>query len=1329
MSNDAVESLPVQVLFVNISGGASWKIPSAISRHPHCDIYAFVETMLDRDNCHQLQVPGYHAHHCCRARPVRGRPHGGITVMLRNGCTLFRDNRQVRCDPHAGILWIQLPEAQLTMAFCYFSPASSTLYAAGVLHPDPCGVLFDGLAAARHHGHKLMVWGDFNVRIGTLSNDVPPLANIVLPPFLNVSDGTFVHAYDGIPRYLKVWHLNNEDVGVPNRAEAVRFLHGMHDARCVVLNGRAPGDTTGAYTYGEPATNRAQACIMASNEGAHVPSSLSGVSAIDLVAVSCSLFASVQELIVCDFDPSVSSDHRAIQLTIRLLTPSVSCIHGAARGRVYRPIGVEQVKAYCLALQGHDGALNEILLGMQQGLLSMDAGLQGMANVMMQCCGRRARQHDSRASMSNNAPRRWRGVDANWYDDECRLLRLELSSTWSAHLADPTNIDMRGVAVAARKAYKRAVHFKKYQYEQECQIKQLDLFFSNSQRGFWKDFLGKKDSPCPIADVDEWTLWFKHIMGSVPEALHLTHAQAEARVQLNQAHLQEPGSATCLNEPVEFEEVASIMRGVPTGKSADVMGLTCELLKLAAVRVDRQGVPDGDVDCEGHPPDPPPHPPEDVPTGYVSEPLIHCMAWILGHMGHHIPGMMQASKLTPVPKSTMHAEQWDKNKYRGITVSSIFVRAVVDRLMHNRLDQFVEARALRAPTQCGFRKGHGTLDALFTLQHCIKRARWHRKCMYVVFVDFKKAFDTVRRDLMIERLQQLGVHGQFLTSLLLLYDKVTQRVVVNGVVGEAFDTHIGTKQGSELSPLLFGVFIDMLHELIRLRVPGAGPILGSIQVPDLIYADDVMLIAMDDPTQAQRLLDCLDLFCAIFGMEVNTDPRKTCVVVFRDPRSSVPADVFMFRGEVVPFRDSYDYLGLLVHGTRGLLGAVDALAASGNMAMHALQSRCRQQRLTQFDIKCRLFDALIEPILSYGAHVWGPDLFGCTSFRMKPCDNSADKVHLAFLRHMIGCGKSTSIDVVLRDMNRMPLSYKWVLLASRWFMKLRDMSVDRLAYNVWVADIELMLDGCRHCWTYKLLDTLTHLGVLPRAEWDCLSSLVVTKEQVMSLCIVEDVVQSAMHRCFALRWQDLHHDPRLAPSLQHDKCIHACWVMPANVVTSGSVGRPAQPGHMKLCMSFKMLQCYARFRVGWHYLESHAARLKQRHRGTQAVPWGDRKCRLCSVPTGPYYDGQSRGEGGPGNATEDLRHFMLECPAYCHIRAKYPSVFIGGPALSAVDDSSGRQRMLHIFACRKQSDLAACIYLMNHHRTLCLRPPEQPSGHSLPDARDDVEMIRLGLID
>jgi hypothetical protein len=95
---------------------------------------------------------------------------------------------------------------------------------------------------------------------------------------------------------------------------------------------------------------------------------------------------------------------------------------------------------------------------------------------------------------------------------------------------------------------------------------------------------------------------------------------------------------------------------------------------------------------------------------------------------------------------------------------------------------------------------------------------------------------------------------------------------------------------------------------------------------------------------------------------------------------------------------------------------------------------------------------------------------------------------------------------------------------------------------------------------------------------------------------------------------------------------------------------------------------------------------------------------MCAVPTGPYCDGQPGIAAGESrNATEDLMHFMLECPAYCHIRAQYPSIF-GGPELSVHTDSPVK-RMLDIFACRQQHDLAACIYSKNQHSDCMFAAP------------------------
>jgi hypothetical protein len=77
--------------------------------------------------------------------------------------------------------------------------------------------------------------------------------------------------------------------------------------------------------------------------------------------------------------------------------------------------------------------------------------------------------------------------------------------------------------------------------------------------------------------------------------------------------------------------------------------------------------------------------------------------------------------------------------------------------------------------------------------------------------------------------------------------------------------------------------------------------------------------------------------------------------------------------------------------------------------MHALLTRCRKANLTQFDIKSRMFDVLVEPVLSYASHIWGPLSFN--KLRAAPYSTKFEKVHTAFLRIMVGASKSTPTNI------------------------------------------------------------------------------------------------------------------------------------------------------------------------------------------------------------------------------------------------------------------------------------------------------------------------------
>jgi hypothetical protein len=231
-----------------------------------------------------------------------------------------------------------------------------------------------------------------------------------------------------------------------------------------------------------------------------------------------------------------------------------------------------------------------------------------------------------------------------------------------------------------------------------------------------------------------------------------------------------------LNAAVTLEEVQRCM-ALPAGRAPDAQGLTGELLRLACALVP-------DTAAGGEP-------------ALACPVVVECCQWLLQAMlsAACVPEVMCTSKLVPVPKSLSPAALVVRDQYRGISVSPVFSR-LLDRFMNQRFERLASTLSLRAPTQCGFRPGHGTLDAVFTLQHLVSVARHRRRRLYVVFVDFRKAFDKVRRDLLLERCREVGVHGPFMEMLVALYDRVCCQVAVNGELGEAFSTASGTKQGA-----------------------------------------------------------------------------------------------------------------------------------------------------------------------------------------------------------------------------------------------------------------------------------------------------------------------------------------------------------------------------------------------------------------------------------------------------------------------------------------------------------------------------------------------------
>ena len=103
----------------------------------------------------------------------------------------------------------------------------------------------------------------------------------------------------------------------------------------------------------------------------------------------------------------------------------------------------------------------------------------------------------------------------------------------------------------------------------------------------------------------------------------------------------------------------------------------------------------------------------------------------------------------------------DVNNYRGIAVSSCLSK-VFTKIMQKRLNDYCIENNVISANQCGFREQFRTDDNIFVLNSIVQSyIHCKNKPLFVVFVDFKKIFDCINREMLFCKLQKYGITGNF----------------------------------------------------------------------------------------------------------------------------------------------------------------------------------------------------------------------------------------------------------------------------------------------------------------------------------------------------------------------------------------------------------------------------------------------------------------------------------------------------------------------------------------------------------------------------------------
>ena len=210
-----------------------------------------------------------------------------------------------------------------------------------------------------------------------------------------------------------------------------------------------------------------------------------------------------------------------------------------------------------------------------------------------------------------------------------------------------------------------------------------------------------------------------------------------------------------------------------------------------------------------------------------------------------------------------------------------------------------------------------------------------------------------------------------------MYENAKSCIFVNGVKTDYFPCNVGVRQGENLSPLLFSLYMNDLSNFISNSNMVSGvtcniheletEAIKFVKLFILLYADDTVLLA-ENANDLQNLLNIYSNYCEAWKLKLNTS--KTKVLFFSRGRQRRRS--FHFNDVSLDTVNEYKYLGILFNRSGSFFKTKQDIAKQATKAMFALIKKSKHLCLP-VDIQIDLFNKMIKPILLYGCEIWGSE--------------------------------------------------------------------------------------------------------------------------------------------------------------------------------------------------------------------------------------------------------------------------------------------------------------------------------------------------------------------
>jgi hypothetical protein len=362
----------------------------------------------------------------------------------------------------------------------------------------------------------------------------------------------------------------------------------------------------------------------------------------------------------------------------------------------------------------------------------------------------------------------------------------------------------------------------------------------------------------------------------------------------------------------------------------------------------------------------------------------------------------QTNIILPIFKSGNSA---DPSNYRGIALSSCLGK-LFTYIINSRIEKYLTDKNLISIYQNGFKRGHRTEDNIVILKSLFnKYVNNMNQKLYVVFVDFRKFFDLINRDILCYKMQRMGITGNVYDLIKSMYGSCRFKINCGDGLSESILSNIGLKQGCNISPNLSNIVQNDIHDVFG---NSCDPVcLGEKEFSSLSWADDLVLISLSE-SGLQNALDALSNYCHTWSICINAE--KTVCMTLSKRKSKLKRN-FSIKGKYLKHSDSVKYLGFHLTHNLDAKAMINDRIAKANRAVYVLRqalSSSGSNNIIDIKLATSLFDKLVSPVLLYGCCVWG--LSNPTNQVYLKNVNEGGNTRLTASKELSKCGKL--IDIV-----------------------------------------------------------------------------------------------------------------------------------------------------------------------------------------------------------------------------------------------------------------------------------------------------------------------------